>query len=176
MKNDEKPKSAFEWSHGKRRVKAPRVLGHDDGVKPLPAPESEDAAPMKDPKTGRFVPGNRAHRRRTLKRKQDGIATLNPARCQSWLRPHVMAGTTYALKLLSRVKHDEALLELAADVADAHTMYRALMSLAAQGDADALREARQWLREHRTALATLSGLAGESTGQVDDDDLYVEEK
>lgn len=161
--------SAFETSHGKRRLKTPRVLGHDAGVKGLPPSESGESAPMNDPKTGRFVAGNRAHRRRMLKRKAEGIATLDPAHCEPWLRPHVEAGKSYAAKLLTRVQHDPALLELAGAVADAHTVYRALLNLAAHGDMKALEEARAWLREHRAALATLSGLANESSGTTADD-------
>lgn len=165
--------SGLEWSHGKRRPKAPRVLGKDAGVEPLPPSETADAAPTNDPKTGRFLPGNRAHRRRAVKEKAKGISTLNPERCQSWLSPHVRDGAAYGIELLRRFP-DPALARLAGDVADSHTVYRALLALGAQGDVEALREARAWLREHRSALATLSGLASERTGSADEDRFYVD--
>lgn len=154
----------LEWSHGKVRPKTPRVLGHDAGVAPLPAEDADLSAPIKDAKTGRFLPGNRAHRRRRLKAKAKGITTLNPATCESWLAPHVTEGAAYGLELLARVEHDPVLARLAGDVADAHTVYRALLALAAKGDMDAFKEARAWLREHRSALATLAGLAKADPG------------
>lgn len=166
--------SGLEWSHGRRRPKSPRVLGKDAPVKALPPAESAETAPTNDPKTGRFLPGNRAHRRRQVKEKARGISTLNPERCQSWLSPHVRDGAVYGIELLRRFP-DPALARLAGDVADAHTVYRALLALGAQGDVEALREARAWLREHRSALATLSGLASESGAVADDDRFYVEE-
>lgn len=163
----------LEWSNGKVRPKTPRLTGKDDGVAAVPPPASEKSAPMQDAKTGRFVPGNTAYRRRMLKREQRGIATLAPASCAEWLRPHVVDGASYAMRLRERFD-DPVLGSLVGDVADAHTMYRALLALAAKGDGDALREARAWLREHRSALATLSGLAGESSTAPDDGHLYVD--
>lgn len=164
----------FEWSHGKPRPKTPRLLGHDAGVPPLP--KAEDAAPIKDAKTGRFLKGNQAHRRRQVKEKAKGISTLNPERCASWMRPFVEGGGKYALALLTRIGSDDVLARLAGDVADAHTVFRALIALGAKGDAEALREARHWLREHRSALTTLVKLAGDGgTSVADDSHLYIDE-
>lgn len=167
-----KPESKLEWSHGKRRPKSPRLIGNDAGVKAIPTAESVETAPTRDPKTGRMLPGNREWRRRMVKEKAKGIAGLNPERCQSWLSPFVRDGATYGIELVTRFT-DPALARLASNVADAYVVYRALLALGAQGDVDALREARAWLREHRSALATLSGLAGEASANPDDEHLYV---
>lgn len=163
----------LEWSHGKRRPKSPRLLGNDTGVAPLPS--SDDAEPIKDAQTGRFLPGNTAYRRRVLKGKANGITTLAPSACAAWLRPHVADGAAYGMDLLRRFP-DPTLARLVGHVADAHAVYRGLLALAAMGDTDALREARAWAVEHRTALATLSGLAGETTAQPSDAHLFVDTK
>lgn len=168
---------ALEWSHGKRRPMLPRPNGNDGGVASLPS-EAGESAPMQDAKTGRFVKGNRAYRRRMVKEKAKGIHTLNPARCDAWLRPFVEEGAAYGVDLLQRIAGDPVLARLAGDVADAHTVYRALLALAAKGDAEALRESRAWLREHRAALATLSGLVAEAAkdgGDGSEDDFVVKE-
>lgn len=168
----------LEWSHGKRRMTTPRPNGHDGGVPALP-PEPDASAPMHDPKTGRFVKGNRGYRRRMVKAKAAGITTLNPERCDAWLRPFVEGGAAYGVELMRRVAGDPALVRFAGDVADAHTVYRALLALAAKGDMTALKEARAWLAQHRAGLATLAGLADESS-DVDkpkgDEHLFVDAK
>jgi hypothetical protein len=122
--------------------------------------------PIQDASTGRFVKGNRAYRRRQVKERSKGIATLDPKRCASWLSPFVVGGAEYGCDLLRRFP-DPALARLVGDTADARTVYRALLHLAAQGDTEALKEARAWLREHRACLATLSALSG--TGANADD-------
>jgi hypothetical protein len=60
----------------------------------------------------------------------------------------------------------DALHPLAGDCADAHVMYRAMLGLTVQAEDAKTRaalsaEAKGWLREHRTALATLSSLSGD---------------
>ncbi len=146
----------LEWSHGKRRASARDAAG---AVPPLPA--SADAAAERDASTGRFLPANRAARRRTLKRVARGLHTLNPAACASWLQPTAKLAQGYAIDLAATLPAHPALLALAGDAADARAIYRGLLTLAAQGDAEALKEARAWLREHRSCLATLAGLAVE---------------
>jgi hypothetical protein len=120
---------------------------------------------MQDAATGRFVKGNRAHRRRQLKVRAEGISTLNPAKVPTWMRPHVETGAPYTCALLGMLEGKPALFPLAGDCSDAHVMYRALLALALDADpkdrGSLLSEARGWLREHRTALATLSALAGD---------------
>jgi hypothetical protein len=101
-----------------------------------------------------------------VKERAQGIATLDPKRCASWLRPFVEGGAAYGLDLLGRFA-DPALARLVGDTADARTVYRALLHLAAQGDTEALKEARAWLREHRACLSTLAALAG-ATPAADD--------
>lgn len=146
----------LEWSHGRPRVTQRRP---SDGGPPA-LPEAADPEPMKDATTGRFLPGNRAYRRRQVKERARGIATLDPKRCASWLRPFVEGGASYGCDLLQRFP-DPALARLVGDTADARTVYRALLHLAAQGDTEALKEARAWLREHRSCLSTLSALSGD---------------
>jgi hypothetical protein len=114
----------------------------------------------------RFAKGNQAYRLRQLKVRAEGLATLNPATAPSWMKPHIEQGATYTRALLVMLDGRPALFPLAGDCADAHAMYRGLMGLAmatedAKERAGLLSEARGWLREHRTALATLSALAGD---------------
>ncbi len=157
------------WSHGRPRVELSRPS--DGGVPPIPA--SVESAPVNDPTTGRFVRGNRMWRRRTLKSKQAGISTLDPARCASWLSPYVKDGAAYAMTLLQRFQ-DPALARLVGATADASVMYRAHLGLAAAGDKDALSEARSWGREHRSCLRELAALAGLVSAAADDDEhLYL---
>jgi hypothetical protein len=148
----------LEQSHGK-----PRLTVRVDEVPPLP---SSDAPPIHASGSKRFAKGNQAWRLRSLRRRADGLSTLNPARCPAWMRPHVEAGAPYTVALLAMLEGKPALHPLAGDVADAHCMYRALMALALEAESAKdrgalLAEARGWLREHRTALATLSALAGD---------------
>lgn len=152
------PTNALEWSHNRVR----QAIRTDEGG---PMPDAEQSGPMNDPATGQFVKGNRAYRRRQLKQRAEGIATLNPAKAPSWMRPHLETGAPYIVALLGMLDGKPALHPLAGDCADAHVMYRACLALAleaaeARERASLMSEARGWLREHRTALATLSALAG----------------
>jgi hypothetical protein len=153
-----------EWSNGRVRnitradeVKAPETP-------PSPASHKAQTAAMKT--SGRdFAPGNQAWRIGQLKRRAEGLATLNPAKVPTWMRPHVEHGAPYIAALLGMLEDKPALHPLAGDCADAHCMYRGLMALAlaaedAKTRAALMSEARGWLREHRTALATLCSLAG----------------
>lgn len=147
---------SLEWSHGKRRASTRTPSGD------VPAlPQSAEADTERDPSTGRFLPANRAARRRTLKRQARGLHTLNPAACASWLAPSVKLAARYAVDLAATLPDHPALVALAGDAADARAVYRGLLALGAQGDTEALKEARGWLREHRASLATLAGLADE---------------
>jgi hypothetical protein len=149
---------ALEWSHGK-----PRAIVRVDETTPIDAAASE---PTQDPTTGRFLPGNRMHRRRQLVKRAKGIATLNPATAPTWLRPHIEQGAPYVSDLLRMLEGRPELHPLAGDVADAHVMYLGMRTLALQTDdkrerAQLLTESRAWLREHRSCLATLAALAGD---------------
>ena len=152
------PGHALEWSHGK-----PRSTVRVDEVPALPTAPAE---PFQDATTGRFLKGNRAARRRQLKVRAEGIATLDPSRAPSWMIPHIAHGKPYIGALLTTLEGRPALHPLAGDCADAHVMYRALLALALATDdakerASLLSEARGWLREHRTTLATIASLAGD---------------
>jgi hypothetical protein len=126
-----------------------------------PLPPAEASAPFQDATTGRFLPGNRAARRRQVKERSKGIATLNPKTVPSWMTPHVAQGVTLLGELVARFPDDAALRPLIGAAVDAWVVYRALLCLGAAGDGEALKESRAWLREHRAAMATLSGMAGE---------------
>jgi hypothetical protein len=79
------------------------------------------------------------------------------------------------MELLRRFP-DPALAKLIGDTADARTVYRALLHLAAQKDGvdtDLLREARAFLREHRACLSTLSALSGSGIAPDDDDAPWI---
>ena len=152
------PTIDLEQSHGRTRT----ALRLDQGATP---PTAADAEPLNAPGTGRFVKGNRGHRRRQLKARAEGIATLNPSKVPTWLRPYVEAGRPYTVALVAMLDGKPALHALAGDCADAHCVYRATLGLAlaeenAKDRAALMSEARGWLREHRTALATLAALAG----------------
>lgn len=149
---------SLEWSHGKRRPAA-RAASGDVPALPL---ASEESAPMNDPTTGRFVPGNRAHRRRQVKERARGIATLNPKACPSWLSPYVAEGVALAAEYVTRFPPDPALRPLIGGAVDSWVVYRALLGLGAQGDGEALKESRAWLREHRSAIATLAALMNDA--------------
>ena len=152
------PTIDLELSHGRTRA----ALRLDQGAT---SPLAADTEPTNDAKTGRFVKGNRAYRRRQLHARVEGISTLNPAKVPTWLRPYVEAGRPYTVALLGMLDGKPALHALAGDCADAHCVYRATLGLAlaeenAKDRAALMSEARGWLREHRTALATLAALAG----------------
>lgn len=154
----------LEWSKGRARITLPRA---SDGGPP-PLPEAADAAPLNDPVTGRFTNPTLAARRRWLKKQTKGVTTLDPKRCASWLSPHVVDGAAHGLDLLQRFP-DPALSRLVGNAADAHAVYRALLHLASSaGDTEALKESRQWLKEYRACLSTLSALSG--GGHANDDD------
>lgn len=148
------PPVTVEWSHGRPRVTSRRPS--DGGPPSLPA--SELSGPVRDPETGRWAKGNRAWRRRVVKAHAAQLAALDPRTCAAWLRPHVEDGAEYACELAMRFS-DPALARLVLDTAAARVAYNALLGLAGQGDGEALKEARAWLREHRACLTTLTALA-----------------
>jgi len=160
MTDEQKPTAAgvaLEWSHD--RV---RTITRTDQVPALP---SAEPVPIPRTSSGRFDKENQAWRLRQVKEHAEGIATLNPDKAPSWLRPFIEQGAGYVTALLGILDGKPALAPLAGDCADAHVMYRAVLALAlnAEGKARAalLAEARGWLKEHRTAIATLSKLAGD---------------
>jgi hypothetical protein len=128
----------------------------EPGESPLP-PGTVLAAPMRDAKSGRFTPGNRAAKLRALKGSAKHLVGLNPAQVVPWLRPFVELANRDAGRLVEEngCADDTALMRLAEDAAAAHAVFRGLLSLGAQGDREALAEAKAWLREHRQAVLTL---------------------
>jgi hypothetical protein len=124
---------------------------------------------MNDKITGRFVKGNGAYRRRHLKSVSKGIATLNPRACPAWMAPHVSDGIALMGQLVLRFPDDAALRPVIGAAVDAWTVYRAMLTLGASGDTQALSESRAWLREYRSLMVTLSALAGELSKNRDSD-------
>lgn len=146
----------LQRSQGQRRPAVWRV----DELPRLPA--TAGAAPDRDPSTGRFAKGNSASRHRKLKSVARALVGLNPAVCDPWLRPYVTLAAGEAQRILDELPARGAAIDgLAIDCATAQAVYRGLLALGAQGDREALAEARQWLREHRTTLIALEGLARE---------------
>jgi hypothetical protein len=146
----------IQMSHGRPRTELRRPT--DGGTPALPPVENTVLAePIQDVK-GRFVKGNTAARRKRLKTKAKGIHTINPAKCESWLQPHVAAGVQHGLDLLARFT-DPILAPLAGIAADSLIVYRGLIALGAQGDHIALREARAWAKEYRGYVRELCALA-----------------
>jgi hypothetical protein len=166
---------ALEFSHERVRATTRAAEVKDSpAAQPAPALHAEKGTRSPGGNPGRpFAKGNkgrqlRADKERELKGQTQGIASLNPTTAPVWLRPHVETGMPYILALLALLEGKPALHALAGDCADAHVMYRATLALATtaedtRGRAKLMSEARGWLREHRTALATLCALAGALT-------------
>lgn len=151
----------LEMSHGR-----PRATLRPDEVPALPVPVGTEA--VRDAVTGRFVKGNRASKARTAKRlaKESALLGLDPTKVAPWLAPLVGHAQRYAAQLSATIPQTPALGALAGDAATAEAVYRGLLALATTGetiDVSILSEARAWLREHRTVVATLSALARQET-------------
>ena len=124
---------SVESSHGKRRPRAPRPGEHAE------IRNAVLAAPLRDPATGHFLPGNKAGRLRTLK-SLGTLATLDPTQCAAWVRPYVELVQMEASALVeeSGAEDSESLKGFAVAAADAHAMYRALMAIALAPETAAL--------------------------------------
>jgi hypothetical protein len=79
--------TSLEWSHDRVR---PTTRTDEVTV-----PESAESVPVHSPGTTRFGKGNQAWRLRQLKQRAAGIATLNPAKVPTWMKPHVELGQPY---------------------------------------------------------------------------------
>jgi hypothetical protein len=147
----------IQMSHGRLRTELRRPT--DGGTPPLPPPENTVlAVPIQDAKTGKFIKGNQAARRRRLKEKADNLQTLNPAKCESWLQPYATASVKHGLDLIDRFS-DPILAPLAGATADALSFFRGFAALAAAGDIVAVGHARAWLKEYRGCVRELCALA-----------------
>jgi hypothetical protein len=125
------------------------------------------AAPNHDPATGRFVAGNRAQRRRQIKACAKGFTTLDPSKCDPWLRPFVALAIEQATDMIEALPvQSTALSALAADVATARAVYLGLLQLGATGDPKALDESKGWLREYRQGLLALKGMANDEASNA----------
>jgi hypothetical protein len=139
------------------------------------------AAPLRDPTTGKFVHGNQAGKLRGLKLVRS-LVTLNPAECAAWVRPFVEVALDEVVQLVQEAgaEASTSLQGFAEDAADAHAMYRALMSIAldeksdAKTAADARQEARAWMKEHRQSLLSLRAEARAGTPRSNGDESVGE--
>ena len=154
-----KHRQGLERSQGKLRTRVPN-LGLVD-----PPGFSGTTAADHEPVTGRFTPGNRAVRRRTVKASAPIIVGLDPSKCEPWLAPFAVLAGEHAACLITELGVDsDTLSGLAIDTAAAMAVYRGLLSLGAAGDRKALAEARAWLREARQNVITLTSLVGAQAG------------
>lgn len=163
-----------ERSQGKPCPRPPRPGEH------AMTAETALTAPIRDPQTGRFVPGNNAARLRALKRAAK-LTTLNPSSCATWARPFVELAHKRAVELVEELGAEcsPSLMGFAEAAATADAMHRAYLAIALSPDSDtrtrdaAASEARHWLREHRQSLLSLRGeaRAGVPERANDGDDL-----
>ncbi len=175
-----------ETQQGKPRPRTPRPGEHATALL-----NAVNAAPLRDPKTGRWLAGNQAGRLRTLKRTQS-LITLNPTECAAWVRPYVELAPDEAADLVLEcaAESSPSLKAFAEDAANAAAFYRALLAIAVDPSTDAKTarearsEARAWLKERRQALLSLRAEAraglrtrdgGEAGGGDGEIELTVEE-
>ena len=129
-----------------------------------PPPKTGVAAPFKDASTGRFVKGNKAAKRKRLKKVAGRLGALDPATAAPWLRPWILEAREHAAKLLADLPFQtEELSAVAVELAEARAMRAALMRLASDGEGDdeARVEARHWLREARQHAIAFRGLVNQ---------------
>lgn len=151
--------SGIERSHGKPRVRVRRSRRSTPATVDVSAVL---AGPLKDPQTGRFLPGNQAGRLRALKTGPK-LATMNPEACAGWLRPYVEDAHERARDLVVEMGAEvsPSLMAYAEDAATADSIHRAMLAIAADPEADpktrtdALKEARAWLNEKRQSITTM---------------------
>lgn len=141
-------------SHGKVRAENFRT---DELPKVDPAALT---AAERDPKTGRFTPGNAVSRRRKLIAHARALPWLDEARCEPWMASYVRAGKAHAVDIMASLPPGNALLSpLAEELASARIVYRALLARGLEGDQAALDAAKGWLRESRQHALALEGMA-----------------
>lgn len=154
----------IETSQGKRRVTNHRLPRF---------PKSAISAPDHDPKTGRFVKGNRAGRRKrrdALIKAGKTLSWFDAEQVEVWLRPLIEDARNHASQLISELHEQTALLApMCEELASARLIYRGLLSMGIAGDKVALREARSWLRECRSLGLAVEGLNRTATTDPPED-------
>lgn len=143
----------IERQQGKRRVRTPRP-----GENAVSA-STVLSGPIQDPVTGRFLKENQAHRLRALKRQRRELIGLDPEKVVPWLREPVQVAQERMRALVTEygVEDDTGLVGLAEQAATSHAIALAYLTVGAQGDLEALAEARHWMREYRQAILALRG-------------------
>lgn len=123
-------------------------------------PVTAAAGSDRDPRTGRFQPGNTASRRRAFIRIARQLPWLDADQCAEWVRPYITSTREHAADLLADLGAAGPLASpLAEELATARLVYRALLQLGLTGDMEALEAARSWLREARQTAITLEHMA-----------------
>lgn len=127
---------------------------------PSALPAAATAAPDRDPRTGRFQPGNQVSRRRKLLRIARSLPWLDAEKCEEWARPYVHGTKAHAVELLAELPVQNAMVNpLAEELAAARMVFRGLLALGLAGDGKALEAARAWFREARQHALALEGMA-----------------
>lgn len=148
---------SVERSHGRSRPRVPRPGEH------AVAPDAVSPAPIRDPRTGRFVAGNVAGRLRSLRRRERDLMTLGPSVVAPWVRPFVSGVPRETSQFVEEVGGEDrpSLLAFASDAAISGALSRAYLALGIDPAADpetreiALGRAQVWLRERRQCLLSL---------------------
>lgn len=152
-------------SQDKERPEVARArVGNDEhrtgieGCAP-PAPPPLKEPDKRCPKTGKFIEGNQAARMREIKRAAK--FGLDPKHCVPWLRPYAGLVRLQASSILADLPAQNAMLgALAVDAATSLAIGRAMLALGGEhGAYKVLKEARAWIREHRTGVIALVALA-----------------
>ena len=154
-------------SHGRARA---------ENYRPAALPPAVPAAPDRDPRTGRFVKGNRAGARRAaLARMRRGLMGIDADAADPWIASYLRDGQRHCARLIAELPPSArgAMCDaLAEETAAASTVARALLNLAA-GAADPgeraalLREARSWTHQARAGALALAGLARTEATEAD---------
>lgn len=166
-----------ETSHGKRRPRVPRP---GEGAALVAAVM---AAPLRDEKTGRWLPGNKAGRLRALQAVgKRTLVTLNPAKCAPWVRPFVELAQAEVQQIVVEcgAEASASLKGFAVAAVNALAMHRAFLAIAVDPDTDekrrseALAEARAWLKEHRQSVLSLRAEARAGLPERDNGDGWLD--
>lgn len=157
----------IENSHGKARPRTPRT----DRLPRTAA--AALAAPYRDPRTGRFGPGNPGARLRQVaalgRAEAESLLRLPADSVAPWLRPHLPDAQRHAQQLIDGLAvATPELVALCGDEAKARLLAAACLTEGARLDCDAetaaawREESRAWMREARQSVLTRRGIAKET--------------
>lgn len=167
---------SIEVSQGK-----PRPRGTRPDRSPA-TPVADLAAPVRNPQTGRWSPGNPGARLRMIaalgKAEAESLLRLDPASVAPWLRPHVTEAQEHAQALVDALHvHTAELVALCGDEAKARLMAAAALSEGAREGTDPKtaaawrEESRAWMREARQIVLTRNAIARQTPAPTGEDDI-----